>query len=116
MSKIVQAVNSMISHSDKITNVLNGDGEIFFLYKNYKWSMAKRDADHYLWFYPNAESLDSLLQHGPGEWSEVDMVCYKDSDIGTKEAKASFAELYSVVKEKIYGVDEVLDDIISDDE
>lgn len=116
MSKIVQAVNSMITHSNKIGNVINGDEEIFFLYKNYKWSIAKRDDGHYLWFYPNAGNLEALAQSGPHDWSQIDMVVYKDSDIGTKEAKASFADLYSLVKEKVYGVDIVLDDIISDDE
>jgi len=44
------------------------------------------------------------------------MVVYKDSEIGTREARASFTELYSLLTEKVYGVDEVLDDIIADDD
>ena len=42
------------------------------------------------------------------------MVTYKDTEIGTKEAKASFAELHTLIKERVYGVNDVLDDIISD--
>jgi len=44
------------------------------------------------------------------------MVKYSDTEVGTKEAKSSFAELYTIVKERLYGVNDVLDDIISDSE
>ncbi|MBO9689770.1 MAG: hypothetical protein J7598_24480 [Mitsuaria chitosanitabida] len=114
MSKIVQAVNAMISNSDRITNVIQGSNEIFFVYNGkYKWSMTWRDNGHYLWFYPGSETIEQLSEE---QWeNDVAMVTYKDTDIGTKEAKASFAELYSVLKEKVFGMDKVFDDIISDD-
>jgi len=89
---------------------------MFFLYKKYKWSIGKRDDGIYLWFYPNVDDLESLLQYEDEGWAEVDMVCYKAIDIGTKEAVDSFSELYSLVSEKVYGVDLVLEDIISDDD
>lgn len=117
MSKIVQAVNSMISNSHLISNVIRGGEEIFFLYKNsYKWSMKRRDDSHLLWFYPGDESLEQLAQHFSHEFGspeDITMVSYSDKEIGTKEAKASFSELYTLLNEKLYGVDEVLDDIIS---
>ena len=115
MSKIVQAVNAMISNHKLISNVVRGENEVFFLYKEkYKWSMAFRDGSYYLWYYPGNQSLEDLSQE---RWDDdIPMVSYKDADIGTKEAKASFAELYTLVKEKVYGVDEVLDDIIGDDD
>lgn len=113
MSKIVQAVNAMISNHHLISDVVRGENEIFFLYKGkYKWSMNLRDDSYYLWYYPGKQSIEHLAQE---QWDEeIPMVTYKDADIGTKEAKASFAELYTVVKEKVYGVDAVLDDIIGD--
>ena len=43
------------------------------------------------------------------------MVTYDTSQIGTKEAKASFAELYGILEEKLHGVDDVLDDILKDE-
>jgi len=116
MSKIVQAVNAMISNSKFITEVTRGNDEIFFLYKRkYRWSMARRDDEHVLWFYPGDESVRSLASRD-GNWDDVEMVVYKDSEIGTREARASFTELYSLLTEKVYGVDEVLDDIIADDD
>jgi len=119
MSKIVQAVNSMISNPELISKVVEAGTEIFFLYKNkYKWSMRRRDDSHYLWFYPGNESLETLAAYSELGWEEETptMVVYHDAKIGTKEARASFAELYTLLKEKLYGIDEVLNDIISDAE
>lgn len=117
MSKIVQAVNAMISNPDKIGKVIRGESELFFLYKDkYKWSMDRREGDHILWFYPGDESLEQLASFEGEDWAETSMVTYRDSEIGTKEAKASFAELYTLLKERVYGVNKVLDDIISDAE
>lgn len=116
MSKIVQAVNAMISNPDQITNVMRAEGELFFLYKaKYKWSMRVNDkGEFFLYFYPGFEDLRELASKEPQEWEGTPMVTYKDADLGTKEATASFAELHMIIKEKVYGVDQVLDDIISD--
>lgn len=116
MSKIVQAVNAMISNPENITKVLKGNDEYFFLYKNkYSWSMARRENDeHILWFYPGVENIEELVQHDGHDWEGVNMVAYRDTEIGTREAKASFAELFTLLKECVFGVNKVLDDIIAD--
>lgn len=118
MSKIVQAVNSMISNRERISSVLPGShpGEIFFLYKDkYRWSMRPDgDEDYYIWHYPGEASIESLATYDQDDWNDVAMVPYKSADIGTKEARASFAELYRLIKDRQYGMDEILDDIISD--
>lgn len=113
MSKIVQAVNAMITNANLITNVIRGQNEIFFLYKGkYKWSMAKRDDGFWLWYYPGEQKLERLARE---DWDEdLPMVTYNDASVGTREAKASFGELHTIIKEKVFGVDEVLDDIIGD--
>ncbi|MBL0282486.1 MAG: hypothetical protein IPQ01_00480 [Zoogloea sp.] len=117
MSKIVQAVNSMIANDNYISSVLQGQSEIFFLYKGlYKWSITKRDDGYHLWFYPGGQELRSLAALDNDGWGSADipMVHYHDAEIGTKEAKASFAELYTVLSEKVHGIDDVLNDIIGD--
>lgn len=116
MSKIVQAVNAMISNPDFITDVQQNGGEYFFLYRGkYKWSITRReDNEHLLFFYPGNEPLDVLAMMEGSDWENVPMVTYRDAEIGTREAKASFAELYTLAKERLYRVDDVLDDIISD--
>lgn len=116
MSKIVQAVNAMISNKHLISNVAQGARELFFLYKSqYKWSMWRRDdGEYFLWYYPGKEDLSELTTYGDDDWEETKVVIYKTEDIRTKEARASFAELYGVLKERLYGMDTVLDDIISE--
>jgi len=117
MSKIVQAVNAMISNPSNITNVLHNDGEYFFLYKKkYKWSTRQSETGINLFFYPTNLSLETLCRFDSDDWQGFsEMIVYRDSDIGTKEAKSSFQELYTVVKEKVFGIDEMLNDIINDD-
>lgn len=117
MSKIVQAINSMITNKEYISDVLKCSDEYFFLYKKkYKWSMVLRDDGYHLWFYPGTDSLEYLVAMANGNWNnEIPLIHYSDAEIGTKEAKASFAELYTILSEKLYGIDEVLDEIISDD-
>lgn len=116
MSKIVSAVNAMIINSNKISNVLVGQGgEYFFLYDGkYKWSMIKRDDDTLLWFYPSKHSLETLAAYENHDWDELPMVTYRTSEIGAREARESFNELYTLLKEKMYGIDEMLEEIIND--
>lgn len=117
MSKIVQAINSMIANPSLITNVIKADDELFFLYKQkYKWSITRRDDGHHLWYYPDnlpLEDLAHIFSMGM-DFKSIPMVHYHDGEIGTKEAKSSFAELYTTITEKAFGINEVLDDIISD--
>jgi hypothetical protein len=42
----------------------------------------------------------------------INSVPYNTKTLGTKEAKDSFKELNTIIKEKVYGMDDVLDDII----
>ena len=78
--------------------------------------MRKDADDYYLWYYPGTEEIEQLTHFGDDEWEGTPMVSYRASELGTKEADASFAELYSVLKERIYGMNDVLDDIISEDD
>jgi len=117
MSRIVTAVNAMIVNPGLITHVIAGEAdEIFFLYKEkYKWSMARRQGGISLWFYPVERiTIEELAAAEDADWEDIPMVHYRDIDIGTKEAKESFSELYTLLNEKVYGMDEVLDDISSD--
>ena len=77
--------------------------------------MANREDTHYLWFYPDEGTLEGLTSNEGHDWDSVNIVTYRDSEIGTREAKASFSELYKLLEEKVYGVNEALDDIISGD-
>ena len=116
MSRIIRAVNSMISQKEKISNVLKRQSECFFLFdKKYKWSILHRsDTDSYILYYYSGDiSLEVLASMDDFEWDNFkDYVMYSSSEIKTIEAHDTFAELYLIVKEIAHGVDKVLDDII----
>lgn len=116
MSRIVEAVNKMVANGSAITNVMPGEDETeyFFVYQGkYKWSIADRLDGVHLWFYPGTQPLEHLAALEGEEWETVAMVHYSDQELGTQEAKASFRELVGIIKEKRYGMDDVLADIIS---
>lgn len=118
MSKIVTAINAMISNPDGITSVIRGDmeSEYFFKYDSkHSWSIHENPGERfYLHYYPNGADIVALANIREHEWDEanVKMVTYTSEVLGTKEALASMKELYALVQEKAYGMDDILDDII----
>ncbi len=128
MSKIVQAINVMIANKDKISDVRRGNhniDEYFFSYKSkYVWSIAKNaDETFSIYNYPLGKGYQvdeyvnylSSLEINDFAENNVDFVGYSTKELSTREAKDSFSELYTIVKENILGIDTVLDDIINDD-
>lgn len=120
MSKIVLAVNTMIMNPDKITNVVQGytESEIFFIYDaKHKWSIHQGASGViYLNFYPGDQDIFELALMDEEMWDRMSRrVTYNTKELASKEAVESFKDLHTLVKEKVYGMDEVLDDIISSD-
>ncbi|MDD7913766.1 hypothetical protein [Polaribacter ponticola] len=116
MSKIIKAINKMIENTDLITNVVLSEDEYFFLYNNkVKWSIIEEeDKDISLILYPNFNGkLDELANIV--EWEHINMVTYNTMDFKTQEATETFNELLQIVKSKVFGVDNLLDEIIGDD-
>ncbi|SFR65633.1 hypothetical protein [Maribacter stanieri] len=114
--KIIQAINSMIENQDRITNVIQTEEEIFFVYNNkYKWSIHESNQEPneiLLYLYPEKDiSIEDLSKIEV--WPDTKFIVYKVSDFKTKEVFESFNELYQIVKSKVYGVDDLLDDIIT---
>lgn len=117
--KIVQVINAMITNQSKIENVVKiNNSEYFFLYNNkHKWSIIKNDGieHYYLHLYPDAtQTMNSVLsneQHG----IQNEYVTYSTEDLKTNEAIESFRELYQIVSSKLYGIDDIFDEILEDD-
>lgn len=125
MSKIVAATNSMIANSDKISTVINRDSYWFFLYnKKYAWCIENLDnegTNSSILYFLKAEGIfyvndvkvferlsrqDVRLLVKQGEAIE-----YNSNEIGTEEALKAFRLLFTIVKERGFGMDNVLDDI-----
>jgi len=118
MSKIVEAINSMIEHEYLIEDVAVIDHIYFFKYRSYIWSICERTtgygSDGYdLIYYPGYTKVSDVLDQGQVNWmNEEKYVKYSNEYIKTREATESFNELFQIVKEKLHDVANVLDDII----
>lgn len=120
MSKIVTAINVMVINPDLIKNVIKGhsDTECFFVYdEKHSWSISENPQGYYMAYYPGKQDVSKLAKIPDENWEQEDIHCvtYTSKDLGTKEAKDSMAELFSIVNQKVYGMDDVLDDIINSD-
>ncbi len=117
MSKIVAAINAMISRAENISNVIETSQMYFFLYKGiYKWSIRQMSSDYALYYYPEATDLSTIASAWGGNynWENIIYVIYSTEEYKSQEAVESFQELYKIVQEKLYGVDDVLKQIIED--
>ena len=113
--KIVQVINSIITNKSKISNVLRNDSEYFFVYNSkYKWSITKSDKtdDYFIHFYPtDIMNIEQLANNQ--DWNSFPhYVSYKTEDLKTKEALETFRELYQIVADKVYGIDDIFNEII----
>ncbi|MDA6068661.1 hypothetical protein NJT12_03420 [Flavobacterium sp. AC] len=122
--KIVLVINSIISHQEKISNIIANGDEIFFLYDGkHKWSVdkiAEEYIDTYIVnFYPQdgnenkvqtLEQIIDLKMFG----SPVRMATYTTRQYSTTEAYETFKDLYEIVFNKVYGIDDIFDSIISE--
>lgn len=124
MSKIISAINSMISNQDKISQVSIRDGKYYFLYKNiYIWSIQLLNDDYILNYYTGEITIEELINEPNIMIMDVDYniscnydyISYSANAFKVKEAIESFKNLYLIVQEKLYNIDKVLDDIIDED-
>lgn len=119
MNKIIQVINTLVSNSGKITNVLvTQNDEFFFMYNNkHKWSIieSKEDIDSIsIFLYPDETIKLETLAFDTDYNDYKRFVAYRSQDFKSTEAIESFRELLKIVKDKIYGVDEILDEILKE--
>ncbi len=120
MSKIVSAINAMISNSDLISNIVEGwdSSELFFMYDGiHKWSVTKSyQGELSIHYYSTDEKVEYLANMPQDERAKLTKtVSYSSETLGTREARESLEELYTVLQEKLFGMDKVFDQIISTD-
>ena len=128
MSKIVEAINSMIKNSSLIEDVAvtstlyYDDTNIhtyFFRYKTYIWSIEDYINNNFkgflLKYYPGYSKVSDVMRYIQEKgMTEDNYVQYDSSSLKTRESEESFIELNRIVREKLHNVDQVLDDIIAD--
>lgn len=112
MSKIIDIIENMIQNSSKMSDI---DFEIkvkrfFFSYKGYIWSIwpwsayNNEEEGFSLAYYPFAKNLTEAKM-------KRDILVYSSDEFLDDK---SFGQLYTILKEKFYKMDEVFDDILKD--
>ncbi len=114
MNKIILAINSMIQNSDKISDVSVFNNEYFFEYKGYIWEIFKSKEDYILVYYPDISTVMDAMNLTKYS-DDVASINYNSDAFKNQEDIESFRDLYLIIKEKVYGLDKVLDDIIEND-
>ena len=119
MNKIISAINSMILNSQKINNVVKSttSNEFFFLYDNkYKWSISMNPDNEELYLHYYKTNLDINELASIYNWQDYDDIytTFSTKELKTQEAKESFLELYKLINNRRFDLDDVLDDIIND--
>lgn len=114
MNKIILAINSMIENSDEISVVVGKNNEYIFSYQGSIWSIFEYndpESGYSLVLYPRTKSISQLESLDNPRFNTPHII-YSSGDLKTQEALESFHELYNILKEKVYGVDDILNKII----
>jgi hypothetical protein len=121
--KIVLVINTMITNKEKISNIILDEKEIFFLYDNkYIWSIEKINenwSDQYVVnFFPKdrnsivQEDIEDIV-HKKRFGTLSNIATYSTVELKAVEAFESFKDLYQILLDKLYGIDEMFDDILT---
>jgi hypothetical protein len=115
--KIIRVINTMIANSNLIGDVYQGgsdSNELYFIYPTkHKWSIKFNSLleQYFLYYYPTGINLIILKEM---DKTSQKFVLYNSGDYKSKEADESFRELYSIVNEKVSGMDSVFRDILNE--
>ena len=85
-------------------------------YQGSIWSIFEycepdNESGYSLVLYPRTKSI-SQLESSDNPRFNTPHIIYCSGDLKTQEALESFHELYNILKEKVYGVDDILNKII----
>ena len=84
--------------------------------EKYKWSINLQNDEYYVRFYPKDDIQIGDIPNQLGWGSYRDFVTYSTEELKTREARETFTELYQLTADKLYGIDDIFDSIIGDDD
>lgn len=113
--KIILVINSMISRNNLITDVSKDSQDVFYFVfdRKHKWTMYYDESDDNfkLVIYPDpTKTIDDIKNI---DINNLAHVAYQSKEFRTIEAKESFRELYKLIQEKLYNVDDAFDEILN---
>ena len=119
--KIEEVINKICQNPQDIKDVISSGNEYYFRYKNHSMSIMRRTThspttgEHSLFLYPVYEGdlgeLASDLEHSDPSDLGIKMASYHSISYDKK----LFQNLYALVDKKYLSLDDIFDDILSDD-
>ncbi|MGN7887388.1 hypothetical protein [Dyadobacter sp. 22481] len=121
MDQIIQVINAMIENQSKISNVEPYHKSYFFVYNGkYIFSivpkMSPPDEAFWLNVFPSPKyTVQDIMRNFDKEddAENIPQVTYDSDDFKSPEATETFRELMQVVKSKLYNLDAVFSDILT---
>jgi len=113
--KIVKVIRAIINNPQNISDILRDKAEIFFEYRGkYKWSISKtEEGEYYLHLYYKGDmNLQELSDFT--DWENYSYDSFTSTELEAF-GDGIMEELYTILDHKDSGVDDIFDDIISDD-
>lgn len=121
MDKIIPTMQAMLKHPENISDVCVGTEshveEYFFVYGDkYKWSISQaEDGSYNLYYYALPQFTIKKIAGMRIEEQQPNLMWFTSKNFPGKEQQLAFADLYKVVKAKLFNIDAVMEDIIGDD-
>ena len=115
MTKALQVMDFMIKNPKFITQTIQRDGEIYFVFKDRPFSISKRSfngIEQFRFFvYPKwTRSLSDLVHHFENNPShDVTMVSYVSDETGGEDR---YSLLHKKVEEVHFGIDDLFDELL----
>lgn len=104
----------MISRKELISDVIKDSQDVYYFVfdKKHKWSIFHNEKDNNVCLIIYPEKNKSIEEIKNADLSILSHVVYESADFRTIEAKESFKELYKIIQEKLYDIDQEFDDIL----
>jgi len=121
MDKIIPTIQAMVKHPQNISDVCTGcenKDEYFFLYnKKYRWSISQSEADgsFNLFYYAAPNMTIEEIASVPSDAQQEYLLWFSSKNFPSKEQQLAFSDLLKIVREKLFNIDAVMEDIIGDD-
>ena len=116
--RILDVIDKMTKTPSKITEVLGNGGEYYFKYGKHTWSLIHRDQSseygiYTIYLYPKYEgSVGNIAETFEYGDADIDMVSFHERDIPAPGAREKFDELYAILRNAYYKIDDIFDDIL----
>lgn len=118
-AKLLEVITAICNRPELLDDITKSGNEYYFRYKGHVMSLSQRnimqeeDWQYVLYVYSEKyDSIQYLLEcYEHGDPDDIKVVSYNSQEIGDQ----AFRKLFSILESKYLKIDEIFDDILSED-